>query len=58
LLTFIILFNRNYSHTKVFAHTLFCAVTEILHDVYDEWWHTYHKASTPMQVRLFILIFP
>ena len=50
------------AHLEQFAReglrTLCCAVAEIPHDVYDEWRHTYHKASTSMQVRLlFILIF-
>jgi len=43
------------SHLELFAReglrTLCCAVAEIPHDVYQEWKHTYHRASTSMQNR-------
>ena len=43
------------AHLENFAReglrTLCCAVAEIPADVYEEWKHTYHRASTSMQNR-------
>nr|CAG4636771.1 EOG090X00X3 [Ceriodaphnia reticulata] len=43
------------NHLESFAReglrTLCCAVAEIPHDIYEEWKHTYHRASTSMQNR-------
>ncbi|XP_032799496.1 probable phospholipid-transporting ATPase IA isoform X1 [Daphnia magna] len=43
------------SHLEAFAReglrTLCCAVAEIPHDIYEEWKHTYHRASISMQNR-------
>ena len=43
------------SHLEEFAteglRTLCCAVSDIPDDVYEDWKHTYHKASTSLQYR-------
>lgn len=43
------------NHLEAFAReglrTLCCAVAEIPHDIYEEWKHTYHRASVSMQNR-------
>lgn len=43
------------THLELFAReglrTLCCAVAEIPHDIYEEWKHTYYRASISLQNR-------